>query len=219
MSGARTRTARSAPAVTPEPEATAAAPAHAAPAGTNPVPDSAPAPAPAEPAEGETTPSAPAEGAPATAVQDETTDAPAPVGEPLTIGVDYSSTADRTVWAEGNLNPASDDHDGQGPIPAAFSDRTVAVQAASNRAPYTRGGIHFASRRTPVVLPTTTTPDQVRRLVSDVAVTLSLLHVASGKSVELPRDLFGPTGEPDFDRLAVLSDDLARQVVEAEGQA
>lgn len=231
MSGARTRAARSAPAVTAsEPEASAAAPAPAAstegvavPAGTNPAPDSAPAPAPAEPAEGEATPSARAEGASAPAVQDETTDAPAPVGEPLIIGVDYSSTGDLTAWTEGDFNPASDgddnDDDEQGLIPVSIFARTVALQAASNRAPYTRGGIHFASRRTPVVLPDTTTPDQVRRLVADTAVTLSLLHVASGKSVELPRDLFSPTGEPDFDRLAVLTDDLVRQAVEAGGQA
>lgn len=221
MSGARKKAATPAATVTaPEPEATAAAPAsaasaedQAAPAGSDPEPDTstAAASASAEPAEGETQSSGPAEGDPAPSAEAASEDAAPSVGDTLTVGLDLSSGPDLTAVA-------AFDEDGAAPA-VVFSTGDVAVQATSNRAPYTRGGIHFASRRTPVVLPITTTPDQTRRLVADTAITLALVHVPSGKTVELPRDLFGADGEPDFDRMLALTDDLARLVVGAEGAA
>lgn len=220
MSGGRSRAAKTAPAVTAsEPEATTAAPAstpsadqvepapanppvqdQVVPAGSDPAPTGGQAADQTEPKEGETPPPAPTEGDPV-----EPAPAAPPAGEPVVIGADFSSTADRTAYV---LDAGK-----------ALTDGSVAVQAVSNRAPYTRGGIRFASRREPVILPTSTEPDQVRRLVADPAITLSLVHVASGKSVELPRDLFGPDGEPDFARLVIASDELARQIVTTLGQS
>ncbi|MFC5372885.1 hypothetical protein ACFPIF_09995 [Brevundimonas faecalis] len=198
MSGPRTKAAKTAAVTAPEPGATAAAPASTASAdqvetapATSPVQDQA-APAGSDPAP----------------TGDQATYAPPPVGEPLVIGMDFSSAPDETAFVV-------DGGDGNG----LFFDGAFVVHAVSNRAPYTRGGIHFASRRSAVVLPTTTTPDQVRRLIADTAITLSLVHQASGQAVELPRDLFDADGDPDFDRLVVLADELARQVIEATGLA
>lgn len=103
--------------------------------------------------------------------------------------------------------------------PLAFALSAFVVRAVSSRAPYTRGGIHFASRREGVVLPETTTPDQTRRLIADTAITLSLVHLESGQSVELPRDLFNDEGDPDFERLTTLGEDLASRVIASEGAA
>lgn len=103
--------------------------------------------------------------------------------------------------------------------PLAFDLTAVVVRAVSSRAPYTRGGIHFASRREGVVLPETTTPDQTRRLIADTAITLSLVHLESGQSAELPRDLFNDEGEPDFERLTALGEDLASRVTASEAAA
>lgn len=146
----------------------------------------------AAPTEAAPTETAPAEPAPAETAPAE--------GAAVVLGVDASTAPDVSAYV---LNPDS-----------AF---VVCVQ--SNRAPYTRGGIHFASRRQRVSMPTTTTPDQFRRLAADTAVSFELVHLASGKAVDLPRDLFGPTGEPDFDRLSDLVADLERRVAEAERAA
>lgn len=229
VSAARTKAVKPAPAVTaPEPEVTATAPAPAAStadqadpapatppvqeqatsAGSNPAPAGDQAADPAQPADGEAPSPAPAAGDPVPPVQDEAKDATAPAGEPLVIGVDYSSAADRTAFVVDGVEAGR-----------SLTDGSIAVQAVSNRAPYTRGGIRFASRREPVILPTSTDQDQLRRLVADPAITLSLVHVASGRTVELPRDLFGPDGEPDFARLIILSDELARQIVTTMVQA
>lgn len=90
----------------------------------------------------------------------------------------------------------------------ASGSSPFAIRATSSRAPYTRGGLHFASRREPVVLPETTTPDQVRRLVADTAITLSLVHLDSGRFAELPREIFDADGLPDPERVVELSDAL-----------
>lgn len=154
------------------------------------------------PADAAPTDATPAEAAPldAAATEAAPTEAAPTEDAAVVLGVDASTAPDVSAYV---LNPDS-----------AF---VVCVQ--SNRAPYTRGGIHFASRRQRVSMPTTTTPDQFRRLAADTAVSFELVHLASGKAVDLPRDLFGPTGEPDFDRLSDLVADLERQVAETEGAA
>lgn len=99
--------------------------------------------------------------------------------------------------------------------PAAGNEadtRDLAIQALSTRAPYTRGGIHFASTRTAIVLPDTTTADQTRRLIADTAITLSLVHLASGKSVVVPRDAFDADGQPDLEKLNAVEEALAALV-------
>lgn len=90
----------------------------------------------------------------------------------------------------------------------------VVVQAMSSRAPYRRAGVHFAATRTAVVLPFGTTPDQTRRLLADPAITLTLVHVASGRSVTVPRDVFDAEGEPDTEKFRAVEDELKAQVAE-----
>lgn len=92
----------------------------------------------------------------------------------------------------------------------------VIVQAKSNRAPYQRGGVHFADTRNPVVLPQDTTPDQTHRLLADPAITLALVHVASGKSVTVPRDVFDAEGVPDLKTFEAVKDELLALIAEGE---
>lgn len=123
------------------------------------------------------------------------------------------------VEAEGGDQPTPASTDQVQAAPPFGLSAPVAVRAQSSRAPYTRAGIRFASRQDVIALPETTTPDQFRRLVADVAITLSILHVETGRSVELPRDLFDAEGEPDFDRLSALIDGLMTSAADAEGAA
>lgn len=67
---------------------------------------------------------------------------------------------------------------------------SVEFRLKSSRAPYTRGGIRFASTREAVVVPgAALSDDQLERLKADQAVTIEVVDAETGKPVDLDKTL------------------------------
>jgi hypothetical protein len=62
------------------------------------------------------------------------------------------------------------------------------VELKSSRAPYTRGGIRFASNRTPVTVPgDEITDDQLEALAGDAAISIALVNRETGERQEFAK--------------------------------
>lgn len=93
---------------------------------------------------------------------------------------------------------------------------TLKLKLTSSRAPYTRGGVSFASNRTPVVLGhDEITSAQLVKIIADPAIALALTDPETGLSAPLPADLFDETGKPDEARLAEIAEALLADVAKA----
>lgn len=107
-------------------------------------------------------------------------------------------------------------------VAASASADPVQVRLTSSRAPYTRGGVRFASNRVPVSLGRDQiTEDQLLKIDADAAITIELVLVETGRAVTVPHGTLTAAHGGDEAALKVfaeLQDALAAPASE-EGKA
>lgn len=102
------------------------------------------------------------------------------------------------------------------PSVSASPIAALKLKLTSSRAPYTRGGVSFASNRTPVILGhDEITSAQLAKIIADPAIALALTDPETGLSAPLPADLFDEAGRPDEARLADIAEALLADVAKA----